>query len=162
MKHTTIIALLGIIALAGCQTATIVPDIGTQAVAEYGPQPTEAACIKAATAKLQTRLKDPASLKATWSQLPTRAGWMSLGDTVFYGYVMLAKINSKNSYGGYTGDQLFVFFVMTRGKLVECLALDPLIALPKGEGGWGTFGERSTTQSRLPIRYRFGYKAVTR
>jgi hypothetical protein len=51
-------------------------------------------------------LKDPDSAKFTFDSLPRKGQYRYRN----YGYVVCAKVNAKNSYGGYTGDQLQYFF----------------------------------------------------
>ena len=58
-------------------------------------------------------LKDPYS--AQYKFMPTFKGysqdgpWSPSGGAVFFGWVSPVLVNAKNSYGGYTGDQKYVF-----------------------------------------------------
>lgn len=62
---------------------------------------------------MSTVLKDPESARYTFEP-PFKAysqdgSMSSTGGGVTYGYVAGVQLNAKNSYGGYTGNQLYVF-----------------------------------------------------
>jgi len=62
---------------------------------------------------MNSLLKDPESARYTFEP-PFKAysqdgSLSSTGGGVVYGYVAGVQVNAKNSYGGYTGNQLYVF-----------------------------------------------------
>ncbi|EIZ2434192.1 hypothetical protein CWR40_004270 [Cronobacter sakazakii] len=67
-------------------------------------------------------LKDPESARYTFQ--PTYKGYSqdgamaSSGGKVTYGYVAPVLVNAKNSYGGYTGNHLYVF-MFSNGVMYE-------------------------------------------
>lgn len=67
-------------------------------------------------------LKDPESARYTFE--PTFKGYAQDGSMastsggVTYGYVAPVQVNAKNSYGGYTGNKLYVF-IFSNGVMYE-------------------------------------------
>ncbi|MDP9706630.1 UNVERIFIED_ORG: hypothetical protein J2W64_003844 [Rahnella aquatilis] len=62
---------------------------------------------------MASALKDPESARYTFEQ-PFKAysqdgSMASTSGGVIYGYASGVQVNAKNSYGGYTGNQLYVF-----------------------------------------------------
>lgn len=60
---------------------------------------------------LGSHLKDPDSARIEWG--PFGQAWIFRGlvnGGFHYGYGLLANVNAKNSFGGYTGKQPFFFF----------------------------------------------------
>jgi len=121
MKQLILASLL--IAIAGCGTVSK-SERGelNQAAAtfEYGEEPTPAAIEAAIRERMVTYLKDPASAQYQLGK-PTK-GWMKgnplAGGKVAYGWQVKALINSKNSYGGYTGFQEYLFLIHA-GKVID-------------------------------------------
>ena len=59
---------------------------------------------------MQNRLFDPESALYNWYGLPFPARSSSYGN-IKYGYQMKVGINAKNRMGGYTGEQIYYFFI---------------------------------------------------
>lgn len=76
---------------------------------------------------MSTVLKDPDSARYTF--LPTFKGYAqdgslsASGGGVKYGYVAPVLVNAKNSYGGYTGNQRYVF-IFSGGVMFDTTAND--------------------------------------
>lgn len=106
--------LFACVLLGGCATrpsAPLEPTPEQLASADYGePLPEEEAKAKAEQWLLDV-LKDPESARIEWEQF--ERGWgrnQRRGEGRFlYGYVLLGKVNARNSYGGYTGAKQYKF-----------------------------------------------------
>ena len=70
------------------------------------------------------QLKDPYSAKYTFEE--PRKGMckdgLLLGGEKHYGYIVPVTINAKNSYGGYTGNELHYFF-FSEGRFGDATSL---------------------------------------
>ncbi|MGH8075593.1 MAG: hypothetical protein ACREO4_16205 [Lysobacter sp.] len=111
--------------LAACGT---VPTAQQQQAADYGQPIAQEAAERLATAYLSARLKDPGSAQYRWE--PVAKGFMAASPLarrkLTYGYFLTGTVNSKNSFGGYTGASRYSF-VFRDGVLVgadreECLS----------------------------------------
>ena len=69
---------------------------------------------------ISAQLKDPYSAKYTFTDKPTYYGFSNKGQykgkyrvsqSPLLGYVGSVLVNAKNSYGAYTGDQLWLFII---------------------------------------------------
>ena len=86
--------------------------------AVYGKAPNEKSLDKTLQEWARHSLKDPDSIKYKWVRKPHK-GWLTLcssyqatvmgchKNSFRYGHIAVIEINSKNSYGGYTGYQEF-------------------------------------------------------
>lgn len=91
--------------LAGCLSAPTQKEL---ADADYGPFPERyQASIKD---YMERVLKDPDSAKYDFYKIPVKAWHRGVGANL-YGWATCVDINSKNSYGGYTGRQRSYFFI---------------------------------------------------
>lgn len=97
MKSVGLFAL-AVIALSGCAT----PSASQLAMAEFGDPPADVE--KAARDYFTTRLKDPGSAQYTIAK-PYKVSCSTLDGRPWSGWVADIGVNSKNSYGGYTGMQ---------------------------------------------------------
>lgn len=92
------------IVLAGCVSAPNSSEINS---ANYGVLPNNYQDV--IKSEMGKRLKDPNSAEYDFSQ-PYKA-WCKSGFTTFYGWLAPFSLNAKNSYGGYTGAQTFVYLI---------------------------------------------------
>jgi len=103
----TFFTLLATLLLAGCAT-TLTPQ--QEAALEYGERPENAEAT--ARAWFNRTLKDPYT--AHYSFKEVEQGWMRdapiMGGKIHGGWRIMADVNAKNSYGGYTGVQQYIFF----------------------------------------------------
>jgi hypothetical protein len=110
--------------LTGCATA---PTGEALAQADYGTEITQADAEQLASALLGAYLKDPASAQIVWA--PVQRGWIKEpiinGGAMRFGYLLEARVNAKNSYGGYTGAKPFRFLFFN-GNLVSAHAQQEL------------------------------------
>jgi hypothetical protein len=107
------IALAAIIAgaLAGCATT---PPPEVLRTADYGSYPGNfESVIKDYVAG---QLKDPGSAQYQFLNAPKKGYW-GLGGAK-YGYVVCARINAKNSFGGYTGAKMN-YFMIRDGSIID-------------------------------------------
>ncbi|CNJ19119.1 Uncharacterised protein [Yersinia aldovae] len=124
MKKTAFISLLLVSsALVGC--APKAPSQVAVSTANYGVLPAD--YQEQIKVHMSNSLKDPDSAKYTF--LPTFKGYSqdgsmsSSGGGVSYGYVAPVLVNAKNSYGGYTGNQKYVF-IFSGGVMYDTTAND--------------------------------------
>lgn len=102
-------ALVSAFILSGC--APKPPSQVEISSANYGTLPSD--YKEQITKYIQSILKDPESARYTFE--PPFKGYSqdgslsSTGALVTYGQVVGVQVNAKNSYGGYTGNQLYVF-----------------------------------------------------
>lgn len=100
--HLLLTTCLVAAALSGCAS---VPTQQQQAAADYGVPIAQADAEAAAEAHIKARLKDPMSAVFTWE--PIYKGYLRgapiVGRETIYGYLLDGTVNSKNSFGGYTG-----------------------------------------------------------
>jgi len=83
--------------------------------AKYPPSSTEEETISWIKVILSEVLKDPESLKLQCK--PTRKGWARQyrDSQPKFGWLTRCLVNSKNSFGGYTGNQPYVFLRSSSG-----------------------------------------------
>ncbi len=105
---TRVILIGAALILVGCQSLT--PE--ALAKADYGEYP--ANYEQVVKEGFGSRLKDPYSAVYSFKSGP-RKGWaqdgLAYGGKVFYGYIVEVKINAKNSYGGFIGEQTYFAFI---------------------------------------------------
>jgi len=93
------------------------PTPSELASADYGGFIEQEAAQGLAQAWLVLRLKDAESAKYQWGKVDK--GWVKdapiIGGSIYTGYVMHALVNSKNSYGGYTGFEEWTFLFRDGG-----------------------------------------------
>lgn len=97
-----------LITLSGCAT---VPTQDQIDAADYGSPMVQAEAENLAKQWFANVLKDPESARYQWNKF--EKGWAAAslldgGDHLF-GYLLYCKVNAKNSFGGYTGFQNYVF-----------------------------------------------------
>lgn len=109
MAKNRIFLALAIVLTAGCAVAPAkeVPIVPDMAHANFGPYPSNYEAQIKSWAEM--KLKDPYSAKYVHFSTP-RKEWAIAEKQPIYGWSVCAAINSKNSYGGYTGAQEFWFF----------------------------------------------------
>lgn len=98
---TILIAL----SLAGCMSAPSRQDLDS---ADYGPFPDR--YQQSIRDYMDRVLKDPDSAKYEFYKTPVKA-WRRGNGANLYGWATCVGINSKNSYGGYTGSLQSYFFI---------------------------------------------------
>ncbi|KAF1697972.1 hypothetical protein CSC62_07445 [Pseudoxanthomonas jiangsuensis] len=112
-------------ALTACASA---PTADQQRVADYGEPIAQAEAVQLAKAFLATRLKDPYSAVYQCGQ-PTKGYTEAaplFGQKMQFGYLLDCAINSKNSFGAFTGAKPYQFLIRN-GSIVsargqECLS----------------------------------------
>ncbi|WP_262120388.1 hypothetical protein [Serratia ficaria] len=92
------------IILGGCVSAPSTEELKN---ANYGEMPSNYQEI--IKDNMSGRLKDPYSAQYTFKK-PTK-GWCKSGFSTYYGWLVLTSINAKNSYGGYTGSQTYLYLI---------------------------------------------------
>ncbi len=109
------------ILLVGCASAPTADELNN---ADYGKPISIQNAEKKALSFLDGILKDPESSKVKWGAFST--SWIRKpiirGGQLVFGYKLGAKINSKNSYGGYTGYKPYIFMFRNE-KLILVYAL---------------------------------------
>lgn len=112
--------VLASLALSGCESpqmaeakrkdaefANAVKNINLE-TANVGAQPNN--YKEAVEAAIRSQLKDPDSAKFSAMTTPRKEVMVEHRDFV-YGYSTCLYVNAKNSYGGYSGDQLYWVFM---------------------------------------------------
>lgn len=99
------------ILLAGCASKPTPQDLAS---ADYGTYPSDYEEI--VKKYMDMRLKDPDSARYEFINSP-KTGWNSWGGRK-YGYIVCALVNAKNSYGGYTGSQIY-YFMIKNGRVID-------------------------------------------
>lgn len=123
MFYRSIFLAACLASVAGCASA---PTAAEQASADYGPPIAQADAEIQAREYLRTRLKDPMS--AVYEFGTVYRGWRAggMGRPTAYGYILEAKVNAKNAFGGYTGLKPYQFLFRNGAVAVaygeECLA----------------------------------------
>jgi hypothetical protein len=110
------------VALSGCNSPPRAAEI---AQAEIGPMPSSADTERLIRAWGQANLKDPDSARYTFGSLkrgyyqpnPTPGNGSLTAEKAQFGWEQVVSINAKNSYGGYTGQQVYQFYFRD-GRLV--------------------------------------------
>jgi hypothetical protein len=114
MKYAKLVLFAAISLTAGCVSMIPKDPIkGDMAHGEFGSYPNDYDSLIKAWG--QSNLKDPDSAKYVHISKP-RKEWAVAESMPIYGWSVCADINSKNSYGGYTGAQTFWFFFQN-GKI---------------------------------------------
>lgn len=103
MKAASII-LVGMV-LTGCMSAPSRQDLDA---ADYGPFPDH--YQESIKDYMNRVLKDPDSAKYDFYKMPVKA-WHRGAGANLYGWATCVGINSKNSFGGYTGSLPTYFFI---------------------------------------------------
>lgn len=112
MRKILLASLIGlsVVTMAGCATQKP-PSQAEISTANYGELPKN--YKEQITNSLSSRLKDPYTAQFTF--LPPFKGysqdgpWSPSGGKSYFGWVAPVLVNAKNSYGGYTGNQKYVF-----------------------------------------------------
>jgi hypothetical protein len=121
-KLNLLLGAFAVSIMAGCTSIAaketpIVPDM---AHANFGPYPTDYEGLIKTWAEL--KLKDPESARYVQFSKP-RKEWAVADSQPIYGWSVCATINAKNSYGGYSGAQVYWFFFrdgkIFRGRNIE-------------------------------------------
>jgi hypothetical protein len=60
---------------------------------------------------MATSLKDPFSAQYDWNDPHPGAMWTGVNGGEQYGYVVVVGVNARNSFGGYTGEQLWQILI---------------------------------------------------
>lgn len=115
--------LLVVLTLAGCASGPTEQD---SASADYGSVIHQDEAESQIKSYFNRSLKDPLSAQYTFSEV--KKGYMIgnafEGKPLYAGYVVMASVNAKNSYGGYTGAQSY-HFLFQSGTLVRGLKVSP-------------------------------------
>ena len=113
MKFASILPVAALLVFAGCSRAPSPAEIDA---ADYGQYPTN--YQEVVKSYMGERLKDPYSAQYDFFKGPTRL-WTGGGlSSKKYGYGVCARINAKNSFGGYTGSKLY-FFLINNGLVIR-------------------------------------------
>ncbi|NLA67988.1 MAG: hypothetical protein GX856_07070 [Gammaproteobacteria bacterium] len=114
-----------VLVVAACASS---PTAEQQAAADYGPPVGQEAAEAAAKEYLGGRLKDPYS--AVYQCAPISKGFIQaaplVGQKMQFGWLLDCTVNSKNSFGAYTGAKPYQF-LFRDGRIIhvsgqECLA----------------------------------------
>jgi len=107
---TRLLVLLAIFILAGISHCPAEPDAKEAAAFDYGAKPGDGYKDQI-TDYFNSTLKDPYSAhidignpKKAWYQTPPL-----FGSRTYFGWLVKTKVNAKNSYGAYIGEQIYVF-----------------------------------------------------
>ncbi|WP_454878595.1 hypothetical protein [Serratia inhibens] len=109
-KIAVVAAVFASLLLSGC-AKQLPPSQAQISTASYGELPKD--YQEQIKNHFNATLKDPYS--AQYKFLPTFKGysqdgpWSPSGGKVSFGWIVPVLVNAKNSYGGYTGDQKYVF-----------------------------------------------------
>lgn len=106
-----IFASLALALLVGCAAP---PSREVLAAADYGPYPENYESI--VRGFVAGQLKDPESAQYQFLNKPAK-GYYGIGE-VKYGYVVCARINAKNGFGGYAGPKVS-YFMIRDGLLID-------------------------------------------
>lgn len=105
------------LAVAGCaETATL----ADRQSADYGREMSQAECETVARNNVLPYLKDPQSARITYSECRKSVAHSVpiFGLPKQAGYRIVANVNAKNSFGGYTGAQPWVMWLKD-GKAIR-------------------------------------------
>ena len=85
----------------------------TAEAADYGSKITTEQCQKIVEEYLKNNLKDPGSAELTYFNSGCIQSERKIGryGKKRFGYMIAAKVNAKNSYGGYTGNTIYQFLI---------------------------------------------------
>ncbi|MGP3038387.1 hypothetical protein [Serratia nevei] len=124
MKKIVVVgAILASLAMSGCSSQQP-PSQAQISSASYGELPKD--YQEKIKNHFNSTLKDPYS--AQYKFMPTFKGysqdgqWSPSGGKVTFGWVSPVLVNAKNSYGGYTGDQKYVF-IFSGGEMYDVTAM---------------------------------------
>lgn len=92
--------------------------------AHHGPPPILSELQIAVESQIGKALKDPSSAIFTWD-MPYKKYYKIHNMELHFGYAGCAAVNAKNSYGGYTGESLYYYFV---GKELALSVSDSMYA----------------------------------
>ncbi|HDS0941049.1 TPA: hypothetical protein QDZ12_004349 [Pseudomonas putida] len=116
--HRAFIAF-AVAVIAGCASAPTPEQIAS---ADYGTPIDQSQAEARVKEYFDGVLKDPDSAKYKFSPIQkshiVSSAWE--GRQLYAGYVMTVKVNAKNSYGGYTGNEDYVF-LFHNGSLTKGL-----------------------------------------
>lgn len=130
MRRASLV-LCSTFALLVAPSATMAKDVPVMpsdlAHANFGPYPANYMDLIKSWAEL--KLKDPYSAKYVRTSVP-RKEWAVANNQPIYGWSVCSLINSKNSYGGYTGVETFWFFIQD-GKIVRSQDIDKPGGIPE-------------------------------
>ncbi|MDQ7962786.1 hypothetical protein RDI61_01800 [Pseudomonas plecoglossicida] len=116
--HRLFVALT-VAAIAGCASGPTPEQIAN---ADYGTPINQDQAEVRVKEYFDGVLKDPDSAKYKFSPIQkshiVSSAWE--GRQLYAGYVMTVKVNAKNSYGGYTGNEDYVF-LFHNGELTKGL-----------------------------------------
>ena len=115
--------VLAFIALAGCASGPTAQDIAS---ADYGSVIQQDEAENQIKSYFNRALKDPESARYGFSKVEKGhvIGNAFQGSPLYVGYVVYAKVNAKNSYGGYTGDKGYLF-LFQNGRLAKGQEITP-------------------------------------
>ena len=105
--------LAAVILIQGC--ATPHPTAAELQRANYGPSPSNYKVIIATY--LRETLKDPFSAQVEFLNQPTKA-WTKWSGELDVGYGVCVAVNARNSFGGYTGFELY-YFLINRDRIIK-------------------------------------------
>jgi len=118
--------LLIAMALSSCAGYALTPSESTIAALDYGSPIDQREAELSARTYFQKALKDPYSAVLEFG--PVGPGYVAEpvanGGKLHYGYILDAKVNAKNSFGGYTGETLYKL-VFRDTKLITVLLQKP-------------------------------------
>ena len=124
--------------ITGSNVIARVPSAQEVANADFGgPAPSRQQVQNQVVAVVKSKLKDPESGKVQIGDI--RRGWLSVPDKpgtsaqLMYGWFVDVQVNARNSFGGYTGFQTWLF-MFRDGQVVFDLPPDDRVYL-LGRGG---------------------------
>jgi len=106
MKNLIII-VLSLIFIVGCAST---PSDEQLAAANIGEAPDIEALKAVGEPLIRSNLKDPSSAIFRWVPASARSSY-NVGSKSNIAWVVLVGVNSKNSYGGYGGEQAWMIYV---------------------------------------------------
>jgi hypothetical protein len=107
---TWALIVTALILLTGTRICIAEPDAAEAAAFDYGQMPSETYKDQITDYFNQT-LKDPYSAHIKMNK-PRRAWYQTppiWGSRTYFGWVVAVKVNAKNSYGAYIGDEPYIF-----------------------------------------------------
>lgn len=119
LKKAVFVAGVSLAVLVGGAGCAHGPSAAEAANADYGSAISQSDAQELAQRFMAGVLKDPASATYEWGTVS--AGYIEaaplVGQKMVFGYQLDALVNSKNSYGGYTGRKKYQF-MFRNGALV--------------------------------------------
>jgi hypothetical protein len=99
-----LVGVAGLMAITGCAVAPSAVDIVN---ADFGSPMSQSECERIAKEQILPMLKDPGSAQMSFGRCEKRSLYSIpiAGVPIQHGYFTVANVNSKNSFGGYTGAQ---------------------------------------------------------